>query len=149
MDPRSGGRRVGGRRVGARRVGATQNKWGPERSSGRRFQGTEQDQTETVKPTPTTQHTHTNTHEHTVWPKSVSKVGFGQSLAKVGHTTKTLTLVKVGLAKVGHDRSITSASIVYHFGSPPGRKLVAAFLARRLLSFLCPWLPLNCAFLVW
>ena len=88
--------------------------------------GTEHDQTktlkhtETVKPTHTT-HTHTNTHtnkhtqtnthkhKHThthtqthtntnrsrFWPKSV--------LAKVGHTTKTPTLAKVGLAKVGHD----------------------------------------------
>ena len=29
-----------------------------------------------------------------------------EGLAKVGHTTKALTLAKVGVAKVGHDRSV-------------------------------------------
>ena len=45
--------------------------------------------------------TDTNTHKHkskSVWPKSV--------LAKVGHTTKTLTLAKVGLAKLGHQKGL-------------------------------------------
>ena len=44
-------------------------------------------------------HKHTNTHNHksnSVWSKSV--------LAKVGHTTKTLTLTKVGLAKLGRQK---------------------------------------------
>ena len=66
---------------------------------------------ETAKQAPTphsTQHTahttHTthNTHKsNSIWPKSVSPKSV---LAKVGHTTKTPTLAKVGLAKVGHDR---------------------------------------------
>ena len=96
--------------------------------------GTEHDQTKNLKPphgnseNQPTPHkhtqTHTNTHKHTQTHTNTHKhtqtqveVGFGQSrfwpksvLAKVGHTTETLTLAKVGLAKVGHDPKIRELS---------------------------------------
>ena len=79
--------------------------------------GTEHDQTKTLKQQHTNPHTntnpytntnphtntHTNTHKHkskSVWPKSVWPKSV---LVKIGHTTQTQTLAKLGLAKVGHD----------------------------------------------
>ena len=56
--------------------------------------------------TQTHTNTHTNTHKHkskSVWPKSV--------LAKVGHTTKTLTLAKVGLAKLGRQKGLAKVGL--------------------------------------
>ena len=49
----------------------------------------------------------------TIWPKSVwPKSDWPKSvLAKVGHTTKTQKLAKVGLAKVGHQLALAKVGL--------------------------------------
>ena len=113
--PGKGGPGKGGPGKGGPRKG------GPGRAVGKGGSGgTEHDQTKTLKPSHGNRETnthatqaHTNTHTNTSRSRfGQSRFGqsrFGQSrfwpksvLAKVGHTTKTLTLAKVGLAKVGH-----------------------------------------------
>ena len=74
---------------------------------------------QTLKPTPThemkqypchsdnTQHNTTQHKSNSIWPKSVRPKSV---LAKVGHTTETLTLAKVGLAKVGQPKQLAKVS---------------------------------------
>ena len=96
---------------------------------------TEHDETKTLKPTPTREtplhetvkqaptphsthtrttppHTHaqhtTHNTPHSIWPNSIwpKSVWPKSVLAKVGHTTKTPTLAKVGLAKLGRPQGL-------------------------------------------